>query len=110
MPIFTSPTVKHRLIVGLILLLGSAVSVAVWVYIKSTESARIAAEFNRRAEVLAHVARDQIRLHAELVRGVRAYLENSPEVDAAEFDSYCTSLAARLPASTVFQWLPSLGA
>ncbi len=110
MPIFTSPTVKHRLIVGLILLLGSAVSVAVWVYIKSTESARIAAEFNRRAEVLAHVARDQIRLHAELVRGVRAYLENSPEVDAAEFDSYCTSLAARLPASTVFQWIPRVTA
>lgn len=49
-------------------------SVAVWACIKSIESTRIAAEFNRPAKVLADVARNQIRLHAELVRGVRAYL------------------------------------
>ena len=110
MPSLTQRTVKHRLIIGLILLLGSAVSIGVWAYVKSTESARITAEFNRRAEVLAHVARDQIRLHAELVRGMRSYIENSQEVDATEFNAYCASLSARLPSATVFQWIPRVPA
>lgn len=110
MPSLTQSTVKNRLIVGLILLLGSAVSVGVWAYVKSTESARITAEFNRRAEVLALVARNQIRLHAELVRGIRSYLESTSGVDATEFNAYCATVTARLPSATVFQWIPRVPA
>ncbi len=106
MPNLTLRTAKHRLLIGLILLVGAVVSVGVWAYVKSTEEARINAEFNRRAEVLAQTARDQIRLHAELVRGIRAHLENSPPPDAAQFDSYCATITARLPAASVFQWVP----
>lgn len=110
MPIPLRSTARHRLLIGLILLLGGVVSGGIWTYVKSIESARITAEFERRAEVLAHIARDQIRLHAELVRGIRSYIENSQDVDAAEFDAYCTTLAARLPATSVFQWIPRVTA
>jgi len=110
MPRLTQRTVKHRLSIALILLVGGALSVGVWAYVKSTESARITAEFNRRAEGLAHVAREQIRLHAELVRGIRSYIESSSEVDATEFNTYCATLTARLPSATVFQWIPRVPA
>lgn len=95
----------HRpTIVGAVVATGLLLSWLGWLFVSGAETRRIEADFQKRAAVQMRLARERLQLHEELVRGLRAYVENSADVQRAEFAAYVKVLLERLPASRAFQW------
>ncbi|MBI2515713.1 MAG: CHASE domain-containing protein [Opitutae bacterium] len=101
----TSAFVLHRrTIVAAVVAVGALLSLGGWSFVTRSEERRIDAEFQHRQAVQMRLARERLRLHIEIVRDLRAYLENAQHVDAPEFTAYTRPLLGRLPAARVFQW------
>jgi two-component system cell cycle sensor histidine kinase/response regulator CckA len=96
------------LIVALVVLAGLGLTWLGWLFVARTETKRIEADFLKRAAVQMRLARERLQLHEELVRGLRAYLENSSDVQRGEFAAYVKVLLERLPAGRAFQWAPRI--
>ncbi|WP_415908551.1 CHASE domain-containing protein [Oleiharenicola sp. Vm1] len=106
-PAALSALVAHRrALVAAVVALGVAFSAVGWWFVRNTEERRIDAAFQRRSSVQVRLARERLELHEEIVRGLRAYMENSDDVTAAEFATYTRPLLERLPAARAFEWAP----
>ncbi|MBA4135708.1 MAG: hypothetical protein C0518_00165 [Opitutus sp.] len=97
---------QRAIVVGAVIVAGVLLSLLGWSIVANSETRRIDADFQKRAAVQLRLARERLQLHEELVRGIRAYLENSTDVEPQEFSAYVQLLLERLPASRAFQWAP----
>ncbi len=101
---------RARLLLASVAVAGLALSLLGGWFAQGVEERRIEAGFQKRSAVQLRLARERLRLHAELVRGLRTHFENSNEVDPAEFRRYVALLRERLPALRVLQWAPRVPA
>ncbi|MBA3849324.1 MAG: hypothetical protein C0502_04935 [Opitutus sp.] len=98
----------HVAILAAVLAAGLALSGLVTWFVKGAEDRRVELDFQKRAAVQIRLARERLRLHEELVRGIRAHLEGSARLESVEFSSYVHVLFERLPAIRVVQWAPRI--
>jgi len=99
------PRAQRRLVVGLILIAGTACSLLLWLYATRQQSDRIQAEFQRRAQLHATLVRGNLRAYEDTLLGLRTLFIGSDEVSREEFVQASRALLQRREGVRALQWV-----
>ncbi len=105
MPRFVFPFTSRRGTLGLIVLLGSLLSLLVWHHARVSERGRIHAEFLRRAQAQASLAHQRLLLYEEMVYSLRGAFVGQNEVSRLEFSHVTRELLERHTGVQALEWV-----
>lgn len=100
-----STLLSRRALVGLIVILGAALSLIAWHQAKREETGTIHARFLRRAQAQASLARGQLRTYAEMLYGLRSAFIGSKNVTRTEFSNVARDSLARHAGVQALEWI-----
>ncbi len=92
--------------VGMIVVIGLIISGLIWRYATRRESERIHAEFFRRAEAQASLAREKLRLYEEMIYSLRGAYLAQKTVTRKEFTNVTHELLGRHVGVQALEWVP----
>ncbi len=88
------------------LCLALTVAIAAFVYASGRETARIQAEFERRATSLAQKLERDLSTYVEILNSIGQFFLSSREISRSEFRTFVEPSLARYPGIHALQWIP----
>jgi two-component system, cell cycle sensor histidine kinase and response regulator CckA len=98
-------TPYRRGMVGLVALVGVAMSLLIWRHARTIEAERSQVAFLSRAQTQATVARQYLRSYREMVYSLRDSFLGQNTVTREEFSTVATSLIERHPGVQALEWV-----
>ncbi len=93
-----------------VVLVGVAVSIALFLFAQHREQERIRLAFLNRAGALQAVFSERLHRYTELLLTLRSFFMHSEEVTRAEFRSVVLDQVARTPGIQALEWVPRVSA
>lgn len=91
---------------ALVLGVGTALSIAVYLYNRGLERDRIEAEFTRRVDIRHALTREIVNYYAAGLYALRALFAGSDDVSRQEFHQVAADVLQRYPGIAVLEWAP----
>src|SRR5688572_10433695 len=85
---------------------GVALSVALFIFVRTTGWERMQPEFARRADVPATALQRDIDDHVNQLRSISAFYYSSQDVDRREFAGFVSDALVRLKGVMAVEWIP----
>ncbi len=96
------------IVVALIVLVGFTASIGLWSNTMSTETDRITAEFQQRAQTRAHITREHIAIYPEIMQNLSTIASFNHPIFRAILDVSFGQLIARHPSISILEWVPHI--
>ncbi len=99
-------TLRHSVLIGGLVVAGLLLTAVVWRVAARGEEMRIEAEFRRRAEAQAQIARQRLLLFQEMTLSLRSFIFGQSQVTLREFTAISRGLLERHQSVQALEWAP----